>query len=566
MNSVQTRWQFLLQISRDSSALSLVIPAAFALIIFLTGLGGVNPDPGGLAPMFLDLSAGGAAVVVFAIAKIFRFDKKPKFFNGFVWLCAGIASVYIPVLIDAQLRGHFSTIFLGLAVVGTLAYPSIIMAIGIIWSGWLGTRAIRLELAQKTIELTNRKNSALTELEFLRNQTFTEVKSQVSQMLAQVESAQSSARPDQLTNALLQLVDNVIRPMSQNLIKNRDSSLSSRDLLIATEPSRKAPVSPSQLASPVLFFIFCILFSAQNSYEFFGSTGLLLETFSTMSGTIIQFLWARTHKTANSRSFKRFFLVAFSTWAPSLVFLVPAVRAPELIVLSLTKIFGTLLINLGITGFLFVTARRMNAIEARAEAVSEAKNLVKRLQQQEWFERERLARAIHGQVQSKVLIASLRLSKQSQITAEILNDVKSDLIQAMDALDGTLTSITTNFEQQFQTLVENWRGSCEISLNIENSILERINRDAIAGACAIEILREAISNAVKHCAAKSCEVLIIQKDESQIKIKVSNTGQLLDSSNRVNGYGMQIMDELSSTWQLKQSGAQVELHTTLELR
>ncbi len=547
-----------------------MIPAIFAAVTILTGIGGADPYPGGLAPRLQDILTGCSAISVFIVANLLIRGKARFFTNTQVWGAAAFAASAIPFLVDLSIRRQPNWYLGLLALFGVISYTAAIGAIGLIWTGWRGSKALRLELARENQSLRERQRKISKDIEFVKTRNVKDVRNQLLEALNAL-SPSNLATPnfeaDQYSGMLLDLVDQVIRPLSKELSSNShpesQAAVASTTLVPKTE---RLPVSDSQLLSPLLYSGIFLLFSVSPAVVFFGTPGLIFELATVLLTSLVHVFLRKLSRGRVDRKGFAGWIISSATAMPSVIYAWFAFEDERLVSLALTMILGHFLTSFIITSFLWMTASRVNALNELSLVRNENEKLVARLKQEEWFERERLARLVHGQVQSKVLIAALRLSRDDGKSIEAITDAGLDIISAIEALDNNDNVSPSSFGEQFDNLKDAWRGACELSLKAEQQTLIYVSQDEIASACLIEIIREGVANAAKHSKAEDCTIEIHLGDDSKVNMALSAPGSLSLDSARTNGFGTQLLNELASAWELSGDEHRVTLLATVELR
>jgi signal transduction histidine kinase len=572
-----TRWRFLREVSHDKSGLSLAIPLAFALVTFLIGLGGGNPDPGGLAPQVQDVTTGLLAIFAFTIARGLARFTPLKIDNMVVWAAAGAFTAVALIPIDAAFRGHPSSFLVNQLVVGVFAQALFIGAIGATYTGWLGTRRIRESLLAAEREISARQESLARDITEIRTRLTADVRAQLQLALgnvAQLPHLESTKglKPADLSSQLMTLLDTAIRPLSHKLgTDDRTTELReqvsapSTGVAAVERKSRADAAPPNLLASPTMYLIGCLIFSFAASGIFFGPSGLLVDLTAMLVGTAIHLGWVFRGRPRRNPKKSWFFGVVASGMAPSVLFLPFAFVDPANASQVATMIVGFTSLSFFQTAFLLITANRAKAIQSQRIANAQLQTMVNRLEQQEWFERERLARVVHGQVQSKVLVAALRLVSEDWKPRD-LGEVRTDLETALSSLDAAFELPGQGIRQLLESLQDAWIGACQIDFLIAPDVEALIDQDEVARACLLEIAREAIANAAKHSRATECELSLKLIDEDTVVLEVHSPGSLAPGKPLVPGYGSKLFDKLSSGWAIGQRKDEVVLWARVEMR
>jgi nitrate/nitrite-specific signal transduction histidine kinase len=95
-----------------------------------------------------------------------------------------------------------------------------------------------------------------------------------------------------------------------------------------------------------------------------------------------------------------------------------------------------------------------------------------------------------------------------------------------------------------------WRGICDIKISITDRAGRSLQKNNDACICVNEILKEAVSNAVRHGDAKNVSVQIDRLDDFELAILVSNDGLPLSAQKRL-GVGSRLIEELTTDWSIE---------------
>jgi nitrate/nitrite-specific signal transduction histidine kinase len=91
-------------------------------------------------------------------------------------------------------------------------------------------------------------------------------------------------------------------------------------------------------------------------------------------------------------------------------------------------------------------------------------------------------------------------------------------------------------------LAEVWDGVCEIDINVAERALFALEQDPILARCFLEVLREAVTNAIKHGEAPRVWVEA-DLDMDRLRLSIINDGR--DPVVLGPGYGTAIIEELT---------------------
>jgi two-component sensor histidine kinase len=174
-------------------------------------------------------------------------------------------------------------------------------------------------------------------------------------------------------------------------------------------------------------------------------------------------------------------------------------------------------------------------------------------EQQLWLGRRAWQFVVHGTVQSALTAALTRLQASPEPEQYVLNRVAEDLERARQALMAPPVR-TIDLPDSIAQLKATWRGICDIRTNISDRAARALRSNNDACLCVNEIIKEAVSNAVRHGEAKVVNIAIDRHDDFSLEIQVSNDGVPLLSQNKL-GVGSRLIEELTTDWSLDSSKA-----------
>lgn len=180
-----------------------------------------------------------------------------------------------------------------------------------------------------------------------------------------------------------------------------------------------------------------------------------------------------------------------------------------------------------------------------------------RFAQRLWVFRKRWLLVLHGTVQSALTAAIVRLQSADQDEA-VSRQLALQDIQRAELAVKTQLETPQNFERELSELVRVWRGICDVKTKISERAKRVIYKQADVAFCANEILKEAISNAVRHGSATSAVVSIDRELDDLLTIRVWNNGTTPDAKNRI-GIGSEMLNEVCLRWNLSGTRGDVTL-------
>ena len=216
----------------------------------------------------------------------------------------------------------------------------------------------------------------------------------------------------------------------------------------------------------------------------------------------------------------------------------------------------------GIVGIAFFVVGLAN--NYRKESIAEIQQvnddmalLTSQLRQQVWLDHRRVAQVLHGSVQGALYAAAIRLGREANPSVELIADVQQEILVAMKEVAGPRLE-KFEFEEVLDSIVAIWEDAIDFEIRIDPHALAKLNANRDASECAIEVIREAVNNSVKHGQADKVAIGIQPSDRGLIALEVANDGRELHPDT-AKGYGSTILDELTHTWTLMNRNGSVVL-------
>jgi two-component sensor histidine kinase len=209
-----------------------------------------------------------------------------------------------------------------------------------------------------------------------------------------------------------------------------------------------------------------------------------------------------------------------------------------------------------IAAFAFSESLDRDRVAVRAVLDSENRALAHDqalFEQQLWLGRRAWQFVVHGTVQSALTAALTRLQSSPEPEQYLLNRVSEDLERARQALAAPPVR-TIDLPDSIAQLKATWRGICDIRTNISDRATRALRSNNDACLCVNEIIKEAVSNAVRHGEANFVTVEIDRQDDFSLEIQVANDGLPLRAQNEL-GVGSRLIEELTTDWTLDSSKA-----------
>lgn len=368
--------------------------------------------------------------------------------------------------------------------------------------------------------------------------------------LVQVETeGKDTSQLQKIANELNRLVDQGLAP----LIKKLQDQPTKPNFIIA--PYQK--VSGFQIAKTAFtekpFFILPAIFiqmigafaSKVWALGFFGAlVDLAIVSFAifvsySLGQMVINRLDSNPLKVATSFLFLMLPALV-SAFTPYLV-----VPGSELVAGSSFSLFN----NVFAAGFLsaigFAAKQEAEKVIDQLEVAIEQTALARsRAEQLRLVEKKRLARILHGSVQSKIRSLALEIERTGVAPEkQKLEDFRSSIIEEIS------NPSQANLVDFLFELKELWGASAEISYDLDDEIPDLLFNDRNAQVAVIEIIREVVSNAMKHSKSETLKFKIgryqgVSESLGIITISAVFDGVKIGKTHA--GNGLRTIGELSS--------------------
>lgn len=182
---------------------------------------------------------------------------------------------------------------------------------------------------------------------------------------------------------------------------------------------------------------------------------------------------------------------------------------------------------------------------------------VARLRLVQWAQGARFARALHGPVQGSIAVAVERLRAAQDDQVEVLTQLRTSL---MDSLDGDTAA--SSWPEGVERLRSSWEGVCCITVDDVEMCGERLDADADCREMALEILSEAVSNAVRHGKASQVWIAVnCHVDRVDITVRDDGVGGVAEAP----GLGTRVLESCALAWSRDPAAGASTLKATLPL-
>jgi signal transduction histidine kinase len=224
---------------------------------------------------------------------------------------------------------------------------------------------------------------------------------------------------------------------------------------------------------------------------------------------------------------------------------------PERSMPAVVTIIGVVLF--GSVGFTSITAVQDQNRDSFIAQLKKNNSRIERdlalLNQRLWVERRQWALRIHGTVQASLTAALARLSHPGGLGKKDVSLVRAHIAQARKGLS---TSSSNQFDlvEALKETKKTWRGILDIKTNLNSPAAKALISDRWASVCANEIIKESVSNSMKHGKAQRVNISFETSQPGFVEIVAEDDGKGLPRQFKP-GLGSQLLDEIAFPWSLE---------------
>ena len=172
-----------------------------------------------------------------------------------------------------------------------------------------------------------------------------------------------------------------------------------------------------------------------------------------------------------------------------------------------------------------------------------------------WHEERRMSRALHGPVQTAVRAAAMRIEQGDLVGAKEL------LVQALGHLESSTEG--TGVREALAGVAKAWDGLCTVQVALPDDLAARIDDNPALASSVVDICTDACSNAVRHGGAAHVAVQA-QPAGDALELVVSDDGAP-DGGAGIPGMGSAMLDDVSVQWLRRREDGRTVLRATLPL-
>ena len=518
-----------------------------------------------------------AAVVLVAFRYIRRANEPVKYrssgaANLVILFIAGVSAVVGAVAIAASFGPTPASYFEGIPI-GVIASLGQMMTFTIIIAITRELRGSVKLLAKKTHALNYLKvgleSRVAQQRDELREAVAGRIARDLSELQLEVSKLQTSDLQTEsakaLANRIKEYIDQVVRPLSLEIANSPDASakLEIRSLREIEKSIRRLPFRQRMRSRLSLGYVFNLPFTAiaflvflVTSYGYiFGPAGLLGVG---IPGFILSlgFIWlARRVSTTIRASYLLAILTipigAAMAAIPFAVLNNFILGGKDTDVQQAFVVLAFVVCSFSFYASLFVEVSFLNVESARV-VNRELRKLVAFLENESQVNRRTMAQLLHGKIQARLQAASLRLKQSDEVSNELLEAVVDDL-QASRSETLKSAVVDQDLETQISEMANQWSGICDLTMDVSAAAAARANANPLMKSAVIEVIREALNNAIKHGEADEADGSVLQGENGDLLIHLRNAvySEGVIKQSPKSGYGTQLLDQITDSWSVR---------------
>ena len=405
---------------------------------------------------------------------------------------------------------------------------------------------LRSELAKQSKYLEHSEQ----ELELSRSEVMQETLKLVDLGLVQVETkGKNSWELQRISNELHRLVDDGLRPIIEKI---QNSSTKPDYVVIPYQRVNGWKIAKTAFIDNPFFIATAIILQMLSAVTAkiwgLGIVGALADLALVGTAIFISYSIGKAVSKKISNPTARLFSNLGFLSLPALVSAFsPAIVLPgsELSFIASLSLFNNVFAAgmLAAVGFAskFQTERSIERLQLAIEQTALARS---RAEQLKLVEKQRLSRILHGSVQSRLRSLALEIERtgvapDKQKLSSFRSSIEEELKNPSDA----------NLIEFLDQMREMWGSSAEIKFKLDDEAVELLTLDQNAHIAVIEIVREVVSNAMKHSASTWINFNVGRYNSVSDSLGVIVVSATFDGSHinkTVPGYGLKTISELST--------------------
>ena len=430
----------------------------------------------------------------------------------------------------------------------------LLIASAIVVSSYVNHGRLAADLLARQGRLTQLSAESRTRLDQLRSQITDQVRRAVEPLIKQLDdiSKRVEGAADGLQNAIQQIVDEELRPLSHRLADAATFPESDDALTQQVEPSR--PPLPSRVSLGLLFrplpsaLLAALLASSQAFRAANFIDGLL---FTVALSASLGFAVALMRRVCVRIETPVWIGISAATVAVAVVFALIVIlweRSPLSTPpgLQWAALYSGAFIGVLLALEYVINERRAVTEEQLRSSIDELQAQSSMLRQHEYIASRQLSYVVHGAVQASLNAAAMRLTLADHLDRGLVTTIRSDIEEAITRID-TSGSAYVMLVQTLADLVDLWEGTAQVTWTMDHTTIRMLAESPPTAASVGEIITECTSNAIRHGRASHVKVSIsIVGDSIEVAVIDDGTGLPSVVEPRL---GTRMLDELCLNWE-----------------
>lgn len=165
------------------------------------------------------------------------------------------------------------------------------------------------------------------------------------------------------------------------------------------------------------------------------------------------------------------------------------------------------------------------------------------------LQQKAIARALHGPIQDAMSVSAFKLAaamESGTATPELIAELRDMIAETLVLLEKH-DDASPHLEHALEDMAELWEGVVEIAWTITPEAATVIRDHEITAASATELVREAVSNSVRHGQASVVQIEV-SMNEDRLTLRVENNGSFEVDKKKKQGLGTTLLEELTLSW------------------
>jgi hypothetical protein len=199
-----------------------------------------------------------------------------------------------------------------------------------------------------------------------------------------------------------------------------------------------------------------------------------------------------------------------------------------------------------ISAFFLLAEARANASERELQlAVDSAEWASSRLRQLAWSERDRLGHVIHGDAQARIVATALQIQLGDH--GDVADRVAGLESQIHDLL--LKRDVDDDWHAVWDRVLRVWEYSVQVTESLDEQAVAQLAGDPIAAHAVVSVMREGVTNAVRHGRARCLALELASETDGVIRLSIRDDGNT-PAAVGAPGMGSRTMDAACLEWNL----------------